>query len=302
MPEPEIILDAEFDTQLKGLFAQAEKAIESRTTGMTKPEGKSELSPEASPAATPETGGAPPIPTSAPAAPAAAAPDPKAGQMSLIQLLKPLVMGLDAVSRFTSENTAILKKLETSAEESAEAHKEFPGVLTELRAMLDVRNSVSQNMFAALHEELKGYKDGFLLDSVHRPIIRDLISLYDDMTEIRRQVVTTALDAGRCEDGAGLMEKLQTTAVNIDHNLEFVIEVLNRLEVTIMPPHSGKLDKALQRAIAVELAEDPDEDSDVVRSVKRGFMWKDRLFRAEEVVIKKWKEGFLVALAPSDHK
>ncbi|MND00168.1 hypothetical protein D3C83_186860 [compost metagenome] len=50
----------------------------------------------------------------------------------------------------------------------------------------------------------------------------------------------------------------------------------------------------------MELAEDPDDDNAVVRSVKRGFLWKDRLFRAEEVVIKKWKEGFLVALAPGD--
>jgi hypothetical protein len=34
--------------------------------------------------------------------------------------------------------------------------------------------------------------------------------------------------------------------------------------------------------------------------VKCGFLWKDRVVRAEEVVIKKWKEGFLVALqAPS---
>jgi hypothetical protein len=31
-------------------------------------------------------------------------------------------------------------------------------------------------------------------------------------------------------------------------------------------------------------------------------MWADRVFRAEEVVVKKWKEGFLVALKPVAQK
>jgi len=73
--------------------------------------------------------------------------------------------------------------------------------------------------------------------------------------------------------------------------------VLARLEVTMLPVGSGKLDKQTQRAVAVEMAEDPDDDGNIVRVVKRGFFWKDRVLRAEEVVIKKWKEGFLVALA-----
>ena len=55
------------------------------------------------------------------------------------------------------------------------------GLVPELRGMVDSKNGLNQSMFSALHQELKGYKDGFLLESVHRPIIRDLISLYDDI-------------------------------------------------------------------------------------------------------------------------
>jgi molecular chaperone GrpE (heat shock protein) len=83
---------------------------------------------------------------------------------------------------------------------------------------------------------------------------------------------------------------------NIEHNCEFIVEVLARLEVVMLPVGSGKLDKHTQRAVAVEIAEDPDDDGLILRSVKRGFTWKDRVVRAEEVIIKKWKEGFLVAL------
>lgn len=306
MPEPETIFDAEFDAQLRGLFAQAQKAIETRSAaagsaGTAAPAevDSTPVDPTTQTAASPVPAPAAPAPTTAEAAPS------RANQLSLVQLLKPLALGLEAVSRATGENTSVLKRLEGAAEEASKAREELPAVVADLRAMLDARSAISQNMFAALHEELKGYKDGFLLDSVHRPIIRDLISLYDDVSEIHRQVsdaVAESLTAGLGAGCGGLIDRLRTIEVNIEHNLGFITEVLNRLEVTLMPQHEGKLDKHTQRAIAVELADSPDEDATIVRTVKRGFMWKDRVFRAEEVVIRKYKEGFLVALAPTEPK
>jgi molecular chaperone GrpE (heat shock protein) len=298
MAEPDSILDTELDAQLRGLFAQAEKAIEMRTDAPA--QGKKETAAKTrSGEPTQETAEVPAAPMSNETGAA------RSGQLSLIQLLKPVVLGLEAVSRTTGDNTGVLKKLETAAAEATEAHKELPSLVADLRSLLEGRNTVSQSMFAALHEELKGYKDGFLLDSVHRPIIRDLISLFDDITEIQRQVGTAIAAAAKselCAAGRELIERLRIIEINLEHNLGFISEVLNRLEVTLMPSHTGKLDKQTQRAVAVELAEDPDEDTSVVRSVKRGFLWKDRIFRAEEVVIKKWKEGFLVALAPTEQK
>lgn len=316
MPESEPILDAEFDAQLRGLFAQAEKAMGARAAAAPKrehPVGHTsvEVNGAGSQPAVPAATSVEASPQPPPVAPIAPAPAPaadvtsRAGQLSLLQLLKPLVLGLEAVSRATGENTGVLKKLETAADDANKAHRELPGVVTDLRSMLETKNGISHSMFAALHEELKGYKDGFLLDSVHRPIIRDLISLFDDVSEIQRQIgkaIAAAVGYPLCDGGTELVSRLRTIEVNIEHNLGFITEVLNRLEVTLMAPHVGKLDKQTQRAVAVELAEDPDEDGQVVRGVKRGFLWKDRLFRAEEVVIKKWKEGFLVALSPSEPK
>jgi molecular chaperone GrpE (heat shock protein) len=168
-----------------------------------------------------------------------------------------------------------------------------------LQGLVDQKNGVNMRMFDALHEELKGYKDGFLLESVQKPIIRDLISLYDDLTAIHRQMQDAVVDAVRMpsEVAERLPARLKTMDTNIEHNCEFVIEVLARLEVSMLPVGSGKLDKQTQRAVAVEMAEDPDDDGEIVRVVKRGFVWKTRVLRAEEVIIKKWKEGFLVALA-----
>jgi molecular chaperone GrpE (heat shock protein) len=285
MADPEPILDTEFDAQLRGLFAQAEKAIETRA-GAASAEPASPKSVAGDSAAT-----ADPASTSGVSS--------RLGQLSLIQLLKPLVLGLETLSRATGDNTTLLRKLEAAGAASAESQKDLPAIAAELRSLMESRNAVSQSMFAALHEELKGYKDGFLLESIHRPIIRDLISLYDDVAEIQRQVtvaVSSAEPARSCDGGVELIDKLRTIEVNIEHNLGFIVEVLNRLEVTLMPVHTGKLDKKAQRAVAVEPTENRADDNIVVRSLKRGFVWRDRVLRAEEVVIKKWKEGNLVAL------
>jgi molecular chaperone GrpE (heat shock protein) len=86
-----------------------------------------------------------------------------------------------------------------------------------------------------------------------------------------------------------LLDHLKTMDTNIQHNCEFIIEVLARLEVSMLPPSTGKLDKLNQRAVAIEPADDPREDGDIVQVNKRGFFWKGRILRAEDVVIKKWR-------------
>jgi molecular chaperone GrpE (heat shock protein) len=214
-------------------------------------------------------------------------------------MLRPIVQGVQAVGRVTGENTQILQKLDKIATEGAEARKELPQIVADLKTLLDTRNSVSRLMFDALHEELKTYKDGFLLDSLHRPMIRDLITLFDDISQIHDHLHDSLKMMPPCDDSAlrsGFLTRMENLQVHLEHNLQFILEVMARLEVQKLPAGVGKLDKKTQRAVAVEIAEDPDQDMDVVRALKCGFQWKDRIIRAEEVVIKKWKEGFLVAL------
>ena len=289
MPQSDETIDADFDSQLRGLFDQAEKALEQRN-GTEKraasewPHSESE-----------------PDSLELPAVEHAQ----KATALSLPQLLRPLVQGLEMVSRATNENTTILKTLSNSAITTGDSQTDMPRLVSDLRALLDAKNGLNQNMFAALHEELKGYKDGFLLQSVYRPIIRDLISLYDDTAEIRRQVTSTIADpdcAATLPLAVRVVERLRTLEMNLDHNLEFIVEVLARLEVTLMDPHVGQLDKRTQRAVAVEAAGHPDEDGQVIRAAKRGFMWKERVLRAEEVVIKKFKEASPATPRPAAEK
>ena len=187
------------------------------------------------------------------------------------------IHGLDAVSKTIGESVHLL-----------------PKAVADLRALLEMKNGVSHSMFSALHEELKTYKDGFLLQSVYRPIIRDLVTVYDDLTEIHRQITEAICEgAAAAEESPAakrMLDRMHTMEMNLGHNVEFILEVLARLDVTQLPIGSGKLDKCSQRAVAVEASDNPDDDTLVVRMVKRGFLWHERVLRPEEVVVKRYRE------------
>lgn len=266
MSEPTELPETDFDTQLRGLFQEAEERIQGRA-----------------------------------AAGASARAEPEREKVrvdeeralrtyaSLPQLLKPMVLGLEAVSRATGDNQTVLQRIDKAAMEAAEAQRSIPQLVLSLESLLEQKNGVNQRMFDALHEELKGYKDGFLMESVLRPIVRDLISLYDDLAAIHRQMQECVRTAAEADNGLP-SESLRTIDMNIEHHCEFVIEILERLEVVLMPVGVGKLDKLTQRAVALEPAETPEQDMTVARTVKRGFLWKERVVRAEEVVMRKWRD------------
>lgn len=261
MSEPAELPEADLDTQLRGLFQEAEQKIQGRTAP------KAEVEKDAVRLAEERAAKA---------------------YTTLPQMLRPMVLGLEAISRATGENAQILQRLDRSNSEAVEAQRTLPSLITGLEALLDQKNGVSQRMFDALHEELKDYKDGFLLESILKPIIRDLVSLYDDLTTIHKQMEECVVAGAGA--GSTLSDRLERMDTNLAHHCEFVVEILARLEVTMMPIGSGRLDKQAQRAVAVELVEDPELDMMVVRTVKRGFMWKARVLRAEEVVVNKCKQ------------
>lgn len=283
MPEPTELPDADFDTQLRGLFQEAEQKIQGRIASHT-PRVEGEKDGEKDGVRVAEERAL-------------------RAYASLPQMLRPLMLGLEAVSRATGENAMLLQKLDRAASEAAEAQKSLPHVLSGLEALLEQKNGLNQRMFDALHEELKGYKDGFLMESVLRPIVRDLISLYDDLSLIHRQMQECVRAVSEVDQGI-LCERLKTIDMNIAHHCGFVLEILERLEVTLMPVGTGKLDKHAQRAVAIEAAESPEDDMTLVRTIKRGFLWKHRVLRAEEVIMRKWKGEYLVApaAAPESQK
>ncbi len=215
--------------------------------------------------------------------------DEPAERVNFQQSLRPILQGVEAMARAQFEQVGVLDRVE----KMILAQDGVAKILTDTKAALEQRNVVNKAMFEVLHGELKTYKDAFLLESVLRPVIRDLISLFDDIFEIHRQLMLALTSQGERGKLVGsaliLFENVAAPAKQLEHNRDAIIEVLERLDVTLTPLGSGKLDKQSQRAMSVELTDDPEQDNEIVKVSKRGFMWKDRVMRPEEVVIKKWK-------------
>ena len=268
MSDPDNILDVDFDAQMQGLFQQAERVIGQRASSVAPTSNLILEVPAESDSLAVEN--------------EARAPKPAEGSIQMPPAGSP------------REKDETLHDLDAVSKTLGETVQGLPKVVADLRALLEMKNGVSHSMFSALHEELKSYKDGFLLQSVYRPIIRDLVSIYDDLTEIHRQINEANGEGNAAAEQSPvtvtMLERMRTMEMNLGHNVEFILEVLARLDVTRLPIGSGKLDKCNQRAVAVETTDNPDDDTLVVRMVKRGFLWHERVLRPEEVVVKRFRD------------
>jgi hypothetical protein len=230
------------------------------------------------------------------AAPSAIAP-PAREALDFAKTIRPLVLAVDAMVRAGAENSKRLARVE----ESAKFLPELPSLLKEVRDLMDSRGGVTRALFDALHDELNSYKENFLLDLLLKPVVRDLVVLYDDLTVQHADLmVFLAGIASEDGEGGGCCERLKIVAQNIDHSTHTILETMARVAVELVPTGKGKLDRTMQKAVSVEVTENPAEDGDVVRSIRPGFRWRDRLFRPEEVVVKKYKEGYLVAFGDAE--
>jgi molecular chaperone GrpE (heat shock protein) len=220
-----------------------------------------------------------------------AVPGGRRPEPALIDFLRPLAQHIESLGRTVKDNTMAIMRIEETV--LAQSHiATLPRLITALHDDLENRNGVNQKLFDALHEELKGYKDGFLLEILHRPLIRDLIVLYDDLSELHRRTASALETMKANHQSAELLAartQLQQLATNLDHIVDSLLEVLARMDVRRLEPSGGKLDKLNQRVLNTQPAEHPGEDLTVASSLKPGFLWRERTIRAEEVIVKKWK-------------
>lgn len=131
--------------------------------------------------------------------------------------------------------------------------------------------TVNQRLFDSLHDELIRYRDNFLHESLQKPFIRDLVVLFDDLTAVASQL----------ESGG---ERVSSQArQNVENTIHSLVEILHRLEVTEMES-LDRVDRKLHKVLSYEPTEFQEDDGRIVMRLKRGFMWRDKVLRPEEVV------------------
>lgn len=141
--------------------------------------------------------------------------------------------------------------------------------------------SVNHRLFNTLHQELKTYRDNFLRDSLQKPFIRDLIVLFDDLSNLSAQM------QGSASSGDVRSPKVGQWCDNLENALHSLIEIMNRMEVSEIEP-KDTVDLTLHKVVTYEPADFAEEDGRIVMRVRRGFTWRDQVLRPEEVVAKRF--------------
>lgn len=174
-----------------------------------------------------------------------------------------------------------IRELATSMQKTSDLNlvQQFQKVDEQLSAIRSTE-SVNQRLFDSLHDELLKYRDNFLHESLQKPFIHDLLHLFDDLTALSAQLRNASEEKGKRAHVAQWRDNLE----NAVHSLT---EILHRFEVHEIEPREI-VDRTVHRVLSYEPADFSEEDGRIVMRLKRGFLWREKLIRPEEVIAKRF--------------
>lgn len=202
----------------------------------------------------------------------------KAGASNIMEVFHLLNGRMQSLESAISDR---LEQLAASMQKTSDLNlaQQFQKVDEQLGAIRSTE-SVNQRLFDSLHEELLKYRDNFLHESLQKPFIHDLVHLFDDLTSLSAQLQSAAEEKGKRGHVAQWRDNLE----NAVHSL---LEILHRFEVKEIEPRET-VDRSLHKVVSFEPANFPEEDGCIVMRVKRGFLWRGKLIRPEEVIAKRY--------------
>src|SRR5262245_6552342 len=194
---------------------------------------------------------------------------------ALSEILAEQLRGLE--NNLLSRIERLAAEMEASTRAAfAEQFKRIDEQLASIRSS----ESINQQFFDSLHAELLKYRDNFLHESLQKPFIHDLVYLYDHLSGLCEQLST-----GVQEEGKG--SRISQWRDNLENAIHSLVEILHRFEVQEIEPRE-RVDRAYHRVVNYQPANFPEEDGAIVMRLKRGFIWRGKLIRPEEVVAKRF--------------
>jgi molecular chaperone GrpE (heat shock protein) len=186
--------------------------------------------------------------------------------------------------RLNNLENALLSRLEEivsqmEASRAAAFEKQFCKIDEQLSSIRSTE-SVNQQLFDSLHAELLKYRDNFLHESLQKPFIHDLVYLYDHLNGLCEQIAIAAQEKGK-------RSRVSQWRDNLENAIHSLVEILHRFDVREIEPRE-RVDRSFHRVLSYEPAEFPEEDGCIVMRVKRGFVWRGKLIRPEEVIAKRF--------------
>ncbi|MEK9148792.1 MAG: nucleotide exchange factor GrpE [Candidatus Desantisbacteria bacterium] len=191
------------------------------------------------------------------------------------------VAEVKTVTEFSEEKEKECVEIEVEPEKPEEpsailSSPESIALLQEIKATIERKiayDETKEKMFNTLYEQLKGYQGEFL-DAFKKPIIKSLVTLYDDTIKVEKVIN---------EESCGEKVKSGINALKVE-----LLEILENMEVMPFCEHPDVLNYKLQKTIKTVETIDPAEDKRVVEVLREGFLWKGNILRPEDVVIKKY--------------
>lgn len=191
--------------------------------------------------------------------------------------MAPMIVDVDMEA---ADKINLAQRLEAMEKLLVSQFERFAGEVDKQLASIRNTESVNQQLFDSLHAELLKYRDNFLHESLQKPFIHDLVYLYDHLNGLCEQLSTAAQEKVK----RGRVSQWRDNLENAIHSL---LEILHRFDVREIEPRE-RVDRAFHRVISFEPADFPEEDGTIVMRVKRGFVWRGKLIRPEEVIAKRF--------------
>ena len=179
-----------------------------------------------------------------------------------------------------TNNQGVADKIQALEKSLLSQFERFAGEIDKQLAQIRNTESVNQQLFDSLHAELLKYRDNFLHESLQKPFIHDLVYLYDHLNGLCDQLSSAAQE----KDKRGRVSQWRD---NLENAIDSLVEILHRFDVREIEPREH-VDRAYHRVISFEPADFPEEDGTIVMRVKRGFVWRGKLIRPEEVIAKRF--------------
>lgn len=153
--------------------------------------------------------------------------------------------------------------------------KEQLGALQRLMTeRLGTEDPVRAKAFDQLYEELKAYKEDWQYQA-EKPLLLDLLLFYDSLNWFVDSLQKQEMSRDVVADSAQLL-------------IDEFLELLYRRDVTPMQA-SDTFDRTRHKAVQVIDSPNARDDQRIQQVLKRGFHRGDRILRAEEVVLARYR-------------
>ena len=201
----------------------------------------------------------------------------------------------NALARINETLSDVQKLLEDTIAKNKDQTKtcEITQTLSELKELFEkqiVRNQNHIKVFDKMYDEMQPFKENSLVEAYQKPIIRNLIQLYDVFTslESRFEIILKKDDAVGSEELSQELQQFKSELGDFRFELE---EALYRVDVIPYEEQLETLNKKLHRTLDVKSTDDPEQDRKVAEVHKIGFYWRDKVLRHEEVTIYRYNSS-----------